>query len=324
MNNSTISKTHINYIDIAKGIGILLVILGHSIVWTPHYPLLSCLIYNFHMPFFFILAGMVISDKHSSWRIFSSRFTKFIPLLLLSTILYILFRIDSEIINSSNIKFFLFEHFAIETGDLWFLWALLIATTLTASLRRIPYAGIIILLIAIIAYYLNEACVFNYFYLLEGLICAPFIFIGYYLKSRNFLLFRPSLFLFIVSVVLWCLISFYAGKLLLFAGIFPRGAWNILAALAGSYVFLSLSKVIDNVDNKYTITAIIKKFLIWTGQLSLVILFIHHCENHLILPFIQKQYSVPVELIFISRLAFIFSVLLIYIQIAKYFKQRKA
>jgi fucose 4-O-acetylase-like acetyltransferase len=56
----------IEWIDIAKGIGILLVIAGHTISLTYSYP-----IYAFHMPLFFFLSGLVHKDKGDSFLVFS-------------------------------------------------------------------------------------------------------------------------------------------------------------------------------------------------------------------------------------------------------------
>ena len=49
----------IEYIDIAKALGILLVILGHC-VYTAKIPHLGVSIYSFHMPLFFIISGMFV------------------------------------------------------------------------------------------------------------------------------------------------------------------------------------------------------------------------------------------------------------------------
>jgi len=49
-------RTRLSFIDAAKGIGILLVVLGHS----PGLPLFGVvLIYSFHMPLFFFISGFV-------------------------------------------------------------------------------------------------------------------------------------------------------------------------------------------------------------------------------------------------------------------------
>lgn len=56
------------YLDYAKGIGILLVVLGHVVEFSAHTEttmLIRQLIYAFHMPLFFIISGMIIHLKVS-------------------------------------------------------------------------------------------------------------------------------------------------------------------------------------------------------------------------------------------------------------------
>lgn len=52
-----ISKRRIEWIDIVKGIGILLMVIGHAGVSSQ----IKVWIYGFHMPLFFILAGYLYS-----------------------------------------------------------------------------------------------------------------------------------------------------------------------------------------------------------------------------------------------------------------------
>lgn len=62
--NMTSGKKHYRELDIAKGIGIILVVFGHSItqynnqvsgIWSVIYNF----IYSFHMPFFFLISGIL-------------------------------------------------------------------------------------------------------------------------------------------------------------------------------------------------------------------------------------------------------------------------
>lgn len=56
-------EKRIEWIDIAKGIGILLVIFGHTISLTWSRP-----VYTFHLPLFFLLSGLVFhTDKYDSF-----------------------------------------------------------------------------------------------------------------------------------------------------------------------------------------------------------------------------------------------------------------
>ena len=82
----------ISYIDMAKGIGIILVVLGHSIFPSEN---LTTWIYSFHMPLFFILSGMLLSHTHATEQALTSFIRKkaqaiFIPYFVFS-VLTILF-----------------------------------------------------------------------------------------------------------------------------------------------------------------------------------------------------------------------------------------
>lgn len=50
-------------LDVLKGTGMLLVIIGHAGCIWPLYPA----IYAFHMPLFFIVSGIFFSTKLSAW-----------------------------------------------------------------------------------------------------------------------------------------------------------------------------------------------------------------------------------------------------------------
>jgi fucose 4-O-acetylase-like acetyltransferase len=63
----------IEYLDIARGIGILLVVLGHNDLGTLS-PLLHKTIYSFHVPLFFFLSGYFINISLSFLDYFKKRF----------------------------------------------------------------------------------------------------------------------------------------------------------------------------------------------------------------------------------------------------------
>ena len=50
------SAKRLDYIDAAKAIAIILVIIGHS-NWLSAIPRVGGMIYSFHMPLFFIISG---------------------------------------------------------------------------------------------------------------------------------------------------------------------------------------------------------------------------------------------------------------------------
>ena len=81
----------LDYIDIAKGICILLVILGHELTWEDP---LRYFIYCFHIPLFFILSGMTMKIKNETEQGLKKFFLKnvyklLIPYLEISVVFFI-------------------------------------------------------------------------------------------------------------------------------------------------------------------------------------------------------------------------------------------
>lgn len=65
MYNNKIQYSRIEWIDIARGITMFLVVIGHTI----YHPLIRGLIFSFHMPLFFIFSGalMSFSSNYFKW-----------------------------------------------------------------------------------------------------------------------------------------------------------------------------------------------------------------------------------------------------------------
>jgi len=68
------SSERVKYIDVARGIGILLVALAHADV-SIFSPYLHQLIYSFHMPLFFFLSGYFFNPDTPFWSLLKKRFS---------------------------------------------------------------------------------------------------------------------------------------------------------------------------------------------------------------------------------------------------------
>lgn len=78
----------IEYIDIARGIGILLVVMGHN-DFALVSPFAYKVIYSFHMPLFFFLSGYFINTTIGFWDFFKKRFNSLIkPFLFTLFLIY--------------------------------------------------------------------------------------------------------------------------------------------------------------------------------------------------------------------------------------------
>jgi fucose 4-O-acetylase-like acetyltransferase len=72
VNTAAVAK-RVGYVDIAKGIGIILVVMGHN-DFALISPFVHKLIYSFHMPMFFFMSGMFFKPALTFWNFIRQRF----------------------------------------------------------------------------------------------------------------------------------------------------------------------------------------------------------------------------------------------------------
>lgn len=90
----------IEWIDVAKGLLTILVVLGHTTAGS----LLSTIIYSFHMAAFFILSGYTFGNKDISFTEFIKKQFKgiIIPYMLLSFIMLLYFFLKARFLHSGE------------------------------------------------------------------------------------------------------------------------------------------------------------------------------------------------------------------------------
>src|SRR5262247_1929309 len=93
MKNSTSQR--IEYIDIARGLGILLVVLAHNdFGYISQYG--YQVIYSFHMPLFFFLSGYFIKTDISFFEFFKKRFHSLLKPFLFTIFLIYFMNVSFE------------------------------------------------------------------------------------------------------------------------------------------------------------------------------------------------------------------------------------
>ncbi|MFW2488469.1 acyltransferase family protein [Clostridium chromiireducens] len=157
----------IEYVDILKGLGIILVILGHLEIPT----LMKAWIYSFHMPMFFFLSGLVWNSKYNELSVRDFVTKKIRSLLwpyLTFSIIYLLYNIlMSLLLKQFNlIKIIkeiiatLYSNYIFEVnyiGVLWFLGALFVVEILYFLISRFDDRRIRIALL-ILCVFLGHVC----------------------------------------------------------------------------------------------------------------------------------------------------------------------
>lgn len=138
------TKSRLNFLDNAKAIGIILVVLGHVINTQnnilPSGEIILQYIYSFHMPLFFIISGIILKIKLENPKYGASNVLRNLFFTYVSwCAIYILLNIYAN--PDNRIAVFLERSAASITGrgiaPLWFIFSLLFGTILTILLMRL-------------------------------------------------------------------------------------------------------------------------------------------------------------------------------------------
>ena len=238
-----IQNERLIWLDIAKGIAILLMVFGHSTIPAA----ISDFIWAFHMPLFFIASGYTTNwDKHTLGY-FATHKAKAIllPFLIYSLILLLLSHVSSEPVSLGN-----FLSYGWISWALWFVPVLYFATILTKLVYIFSnnYLRIIIVLIyLIIAWGLSYYKIQLAWSLSTVPIAAVFVVIGTELNKISFLQTTSPKFATIIvflTFVVTALISHLWRLDLCFNKILPL-APLLIGAITGTIMTFAFSILVE-------------------------------------------------------------------------------
>lgn len=130
----------IQYVDIYRGIGILLMVLGHVGIWGTY----DYWIHAFHMPMFFFIAGYLYHE-HADYLIYilSKARSLLVPYVcygLLAYAVYLMLQLGDAV--SPLIHLFTINTTGVAlAGAIWFLTALLWVYVIYLAIDRAPFAS---------------------------------------------------------------------------------------------------------------------------------------------------------------------------------------
>ena len=305
------TKVRIEIIDIAKAITIFLVIMGHT---TGNFddPMFRRVIYSFHMPLFFILAGLSIKPK-----VLKNKEEKiaFIRKNILALIVpYLIWGLIYGPFSFENILKLLYGSWASIASvgtltSLWYLPCLFVARMYIQIVfnlfenkdnRQFYYAIITILffIIGFIIPYIEAEYIwcFN-----VAFVAAGFIMLGVIFRKQMIILSQQKLWMLfmglIVSIVMMYFGTVYRGDALelslMCRGLYGNIFWFMYNALLGSIIVLSISAIISQLARESS-RPFSTKFITYIGSHTMGIFLLH--KN------IVQQLIVPVLSPYISNL----------------------
>lgn len=276
----TNEKLRLKYFDIAKGIGILLMIIGHCSIKNQY---ILNFIFSFHMPLFFFMSGFFYKYRENKEEL-KRNFKKLIIPYIITCMVMIIYKFFKLIIDSNfaeilgTIKtWFLssiygsgaLEPFGIKViGAIWFLWALFFALYFINITNKSKYQYLWILLIGYIGYKTSKY-IWLPLSIQAGMVATVFVYFGILAKRYDIFNKKMPVQLFILMVLIMMYCTIYCGKLYMVSNIYTNGIIDFIGALCGSFLCIKLSQFIEKK------TKFIKKGLIYIGENSLICLCIH-------------------------------------------------
>lgn len=280
LNLTTKTQTRIEWLDIAKGLGVLLVVIGHLWYKCP-YPLVNQIIYSFHMPMFFILSGFVF--KKGNLKFGSFVVSKSKRLLLPTLIFFVFGAVHLSILKEPFVdilrKFFFIDGKCPFNDPCWYfitLFQLLIVSyflNLDKSSYILKIFFIIIAFISGLIFYKFEEPL--YFGISRTIIAFVFFSLGTVLgqlnrQGKNIQKAYLKALIIIGCFALWVLCGVVLNdKVSFYSMILGNYFCFIMAGICGSIVFIELCKLLQK-------TKLIKNFLIKTADNSILIIGTHY------------------------------------------------
>ena len=274
-------KNRIDYFDIAKGFGIILVILGHCKI--KKYQLLFNFIYCFHMPMFFIISGYFFRQREN--RELMKKIVKnfIIPYIITCSaiIIFHLIRgimdgLDNEgLINISKTWLLASlygsgnraEYGIKPIGAIWFLLALSVATVIMNTIFNYKNRYFIEIVIAYVGYKTSKF-IWIPFSLQAGMMAIIFMEVGIYFKENIVFERKIPLQVYLFCIFLSIFGVKYCGKLFMVENSYTNGILDIVIAICMTFLYIKICRLLSN-------TKFIKQFFIFIGINSLEAMCIH-------------------------------------------------
>lgn len=276
------STQRITELDSLKGLLIILMLFGHSSVMHNQFPIVFNWIYSFHMPAFFILAGMFFKPTEKSGiRYYYQKtarnylrpyfITAFFCIVIGS--LYKYYFLEKDIIDSC--KDLIFRSLYVTSyrwtlGVSWFLWSLFWALT-TYNVITVIFHNYMTRTFAILSVFiLSVASLILYIPLSiqSGLCAMTYVYVGHIAnqhKNEIKSIASHKLFIFII-LILWIYTSLRM-EIHVSDTIYPHGLTSVFCSSVFSLFIISHAKLIDC------------KFLNFIGKHTLLVLCVHQTLN---------------------------------------------
>lgn len=276
----------VKYFDIAKGVGILCIIAGHM-----GNAVINNFVFTFHVPIFFLISGYFLKNNTSLKEFAAKKYKQLIYPYIITCICIITGVSLSNIIRTHSLEYLVGDvktwfiasvygsgtieystpFYMKQIGAVWFLAALFTALIIVRYFIDYEYGWVGVILLAYVGYK-TGTMVWMPLSIQAGMTAAVFVYLGWFFhKHRIFE--RPISSIWLGgAAVIWLFGILFCGRFYIVRNHFGNGMFDILAAVAGSYVIIVICKVIERKTKN------LARVLEFYGRNTLLILCMHAVE----------------------------------------------
>lgn len=277
------NTVRLGFIDVAKGIGIICVMLGHL-----GSEMIDKVVFTFHMPLFFLLSGYFLNEKEPIREFIKKKAKRLlIPyyvtggsiciLLILADVVRGLW---SEIlIDFCNMMIAVLFGSCFDVteqihgiGAIWFFWALFWAVLIVRFLGKLKWRGIVGISLLALCSYVS----FSFFVLplsiQPGACAAIFVYLGWKLKQIDLKRYITNTWLLLFALGIFVLEIMLGIRVDIAKNMYKMGIVSILGAVFICFFILYVSNIIDSS------MPTISRGLCFLGKYSLIVLCFHQIE----------------------------------------------
>lgn len=284
-------KQRLRYIDIAKGIGMVSIVLGHLGETD-----INRFVFTYHLPIFYFIAGYFLTVKNSNLEFIKKRIRTLLLPYYFTCLLIVLMMVVKTVMMDHGVPVkqtlldwiyaslyasgneYQFPFYIKSIGAIWFLWALFWAEIMLRKILDLPY-------------YFRVPAVFGIFFIgiwsrkffwfplsIQAGCCALlFVYTGYLArqlkrKDRYTHAGEHQAFAFFLSVCMWIWFIKNFHSFWLVYGEIGNGFAGIIGSMCACYALIRIVKWIDQYFGR------ISKGLAFLGRYSLLFLTYHIIE----------------------------------------------
>lgn len=282
------TKNRVRYIDIARGIAIILMVIGHVL----EHGLKRNIIFSFHMPLFIIVSGIFYKERSIKETIKNVLIKLILPYIICTFVVsfftVIIYKTSIEYAFVEWIKQICFSYAfwgdinfgvsATPLSVLWFFPLLAISKLIFTAIKKISKDNDITLFcISVFVSYLGYILGIKKYWLPFSIDVAMasviFYYVGYKLKREQILdqILKNNKLL-VIFLLFW-IIGIKYNWIELAIRRYPNGLFSFITAITGTMIIFKISILID----KYLSN--VSKILCWYGRNSSYVLIMHYVES---------------------------------------------